>query len=58
MPLNLLESHRQMLPEKVIVDLLAMKLRTCYQQVNIQEHIHAYKCQLKHYTYENKTPLR
>ncbi|KAI1719674.1 hypothetical protein Ddc_08895 [Ditylenchus destructor] len=41
LPLTLLESHRQMLPEKVIVDLLAMKLRTCYQQtVKVFHSIH------------------
>uniref|UniRef100_A0A915E7I0 Uncharacterized protein n=1 Tax=Ditylenchus dipsaci TaxID=166011 RepID=A0A915E7I0_9BILA len=32
LPLTTLESHRQMMPEKILVDLLAMKLRTCYQQ--------------------------
>ena len=33
--LSELESHRKMLTEKIIADLLGMKLRTCYQQASI-----------------------
>lgn len=34
LPLQIIEKHRKMLPEKVVTNLIAMKLRTCYQQVN------------------------
>lgn len=32
--LTQLEKHRQMIPERIIVNLLATKLRTCYLQVS------------------------
>lgn len=33
LPLTSLEKHRQMITEKLLADLLAMKLRACYTQV-------------------------
>ncbi|KAH7730690.1 Protein Y69H2.15 [Aphelenchoides avenae] len=41
LPLTVLERHRQMMTEKILADMLATKLRTCYNQtVNVFHTIH------------------